>query len=78
MTIVPLALALGTLMQSAEDAILLAANIGGDSDSVGSIAGAILGAMYPMTVNHDWYRVVEEVNGHNLAAIAHELGQLRH
>lgn len=34
MTIVPLALGLATVMQSAEDAILLATNIGGDSDSV--------------------------------------------
>ena len=47
LTIVPLALALGTVMPSAEAAILLATNIGGDSDSVASIAGAILGARYP-------------------------------
>lgn len=78
MTIVPLALGLGALMHSAEEAILLAANIGGDSDSVASIAGAILGARYPMTVNHDWYRVVEAVNHHNLVTIANELAQLRH
>ena len=45
MTIVPLALGLATTMQSAEEAILLAANIGGDSDSVASIAGGILGAI---------------------------------
>jgi hypothetical protein len=37
-TIVPLALALATVMQSAEDAIVVATNIGGDSDSVASIA----------------------------------------
>ncbi|MBI4470362.1 MAG: ADP-ribosylglycohydrolase family protein [Acidobacteria bacterium] len=78
MTIVPLALGLGTVMQSAREAILLAANIGGDSDSVASIAGAILGAMYPMTVNHDWYTVVEAINDHDLVAIANELAQLRH
>ncbi|PYP41203.1 MAG: hypothetical protein DMD48_00875 [Gemmatimonadetes bacterium] len=78
LTIVPLALGLGTLMQSAQEAILLAANIGGDSDSVASIAGAILGAMYPTTVDHDWYRVVEAVNDHNLVAIADALAQLRH
>lgn len=78
MTIVPLALGLGTLMQSAEEAILLAANIGGDSDSVASIAGAILGARYPMTVNHDWYILVEAVNDHNLVAIANDLAELRH
>jgi ADP-ribosylglycohydrolase len=78
MTIVPLALGLGTVMQSAQEAMLLAANIGGDSDSVASIAGAILGAMHPMTVNHDWYTVVEAINDHDLVAIANELAQLRH
>jgi len=78
LTIVPLALALATLMRSAEDAILLAANIGGDSDSVASIAGGILGAMYPGTVNRQWYEVVERVNGHDLMAIARELTGLRH
>jgi ADP-ribosylglycohydrolase len=65
-------------MQSAQEAILLAANIGGDSDSVASIAGGILGAMYPRTVNHDWYSVVEAINDHDLVAIANALAQLRH
>jgi ADP-ribosylglycohydrolase len=78
LTIVPLALGLATVMQSAEDAILLATNIGGDSDSVGSIAGGILGAMYPNTVNQRWYEVVENVNTHDLVAIANELASLRH
>jgi ADP-ribosylglycohydrolase len=78
LTIVPLALGLATVMQSAEDAILLAANIGGDSDSVASIAGGILGAMYPNTVNHHWSEVVESVNKHDLAAIAYQLTPLRH
>jgi ADP-ribosylglycohydrolase len=77
LTIVPLALALATLMRSAEDAILLAANVGGDSDSVASIAGGILGAMYPSTVNAGWYRTVEAVNGHQLVPIAEELARLR-
>ena len=78
MTIVPLALGLGTVMQSAQEAILLATNIGGDSDSVASIAGAILGARDPMTVNHDWSTVVEAINDLELVAIANELAQLRH
>ena len=78
LTIVPLALGLATVMQSVDEAILLAANIGGDSDSVASIAGAILGAMYPTTVDHDWYKVVEAVNDHNLVALANDLAQLRH
>jgi ADP-ribosylglycohydrolase len=77
LTIVPLALALGTLMQSAEAAILLAANMGGDSDSVASIAGAILGARYPGTVNDEWYAVVEMVNCHDLLSLAEDLSALR-
>ena len=78
LTIVPLALGLATLMESAEDAALLAANIGGDSDSVASIAGGILGAMYPITVNDHWYAIVERVNDHDLVAVANEIAALRH
>ena len=78
LTIVPLALGLATVMESAEEAILLAANIGGDSDSVASIAGGILGAMYPITVNDHWYTIVERINDHDLVAVANELAQLRH
>ena len=76
--IVPLAIALGTIMESAEAAILLAANIGGDSDSVASIAGAILGARCPETVNDEWYAVVESVNGRDLIALGEDLSTLRH
>ena len=78
LTVVPLALALATVMESAEAAILLAGNVGGDSDSVASIAGGILGARYPDTVNERWYEVVERVNGYDLMAIASELALLRH
>ncbi|HVH25270.1 MAG TPA: ADP-ribosylglycohydrolase family protein [Vicinamibacterales bacterium] len=78
LTIVPLALGLATRMRSAEDAILLAANIGGDSDSVGSIAGAILGAIYPNTVNQQWYEIVERINHLDLVRVANELAALRH
>jgi ADP-ribosylglycohydrolase len=78
LTIVPLALALGTVMPSAEAGILLATNIGGDSDSVASIAGAILGARYPDTVNNEWYEVVERVNSHDLRSLAEALNVLRH
>jgi ADP-ribosylglycohydrolase len=77
LTIVPLALGLATIMQSAEDAILLAANVGGDSDSVASIAGGILGAMHPNTINEHWHHAVEAVNHHGLVPIAHELASLR-
>ena len=40
--------------------------------------GAILGAMYPATVNQQWYAVVEDVNNHDLSAVATELAALRH
>lgn len=78
LTIVPLALGLAALMRSAEDAILLAANVGGDSDSVASIAGGILGAMNPNTLNPQWHDTVERVNNHGLEAVAQELVALRH
>jgi ADP-ribosylglycohydrolase len=77
LTIVPLALTLATVMDSAEAAILLATNIGGDSDSVASIAGSILGARYPETVNDEWYAAVEAVNEHDLSSLAEELSELR-
>jgi ADP-ribosylglycohydrolase len=77
LTIVPLALALATLLSSAGEAILLAANLGGDSDSVASIAGGILGARAPHTVSAQWCAVVETVNGHNLDALADALAAVR-
>jgi ADP-ribosylglycohydrolase len=77
LTIVPLAIALGTVCDSADSAILLAANIGGDSDSVASIAGAILGARQPLTLTTEWYSIVEEINAHNLASLALDLSRLR-
>jgi ADP-ribosylglycohydrolase len=76
-TIVPLAIALGTIVDSAEDAILTAANVGGDSDSVASIAGAILGARYPDTIREDWYEVVKTVNAIDVVPIAEALSRLR-
>jgi ADP-ribosylglycohydrolase len=78
MTIVPLALGLATVLRSAEEGILIAANIGGDSDSVASIAGGILGAAYPETLNRGWCEVVEQVNQHNIEALARSLAPLRH
>lgn len=77
LTIVPLAVALGALMPSADDAALLAANVGGDSDSVASIAGAILGARAPDGVSDEWSAAVERVNGHDLRSLAQSLAGLR-
>jgi hypothetical protein len=77
LTIVPLALGLATLLTSAEESILLAANIGGDSDSVASIAGGILGAKYPSTVNEDWYQIVERINRLGLVSLGDALARKR-
>jgi ADP-ribosylglycohydrolase len=77
LTIVPLAIALATVMESAQSAILLAANVGGDSDSVASIAGGILGARFPDSVNEEWYEIVEMINDHRLGQLAEALSELR-
>lgn len=61
--IVPLAIALATVTSSAHAAIVLATNIGGDADSVASIAGGIAGAMNPDSVPPEWCGIVESVNG---------------
>ena len=77
LTIVPLAIALATVMESAQSAILLAANVGGDSDSVASIAGGILGARFPDSISEEWYEVVERINDHRLGQLAEALSELR-
>lgn len=49
--IVALAINFAVITQSAEKTTLLAANLGGDTDSVASMGSAIAGAMSPQTVN---------------------------
>jgi len=75
--IVPLAIALSLVTESAEQTILLAANLGGDTDTVASIGGAIAGAMFPDTVNEDWYRAVVEINGNELLGLVESLVSIR-
>jgi ADP-ribosylglycohydrolase len=77
LTGVPLALSLATMVKTAEDAIVGVANIGGDSDSVASIAGAISGAKHPGSLNRQWCNVVDHLNSHSLAATAGVLARLR-
>ncbi len=77
-TKVPLAINLAILTESPEQTILLAANIGGDSDSVASIGGAIAGALRPDKVNDDWFDVVQSINQDDLVGIAKALVKLRH
>jgi len=77
LSIVPLALALATLTDSAQEAILLATNTGGDSDSVASIAGGIAGARHPDSVHAEWAATVQRLNGHELVSVAEALTGLR-
>jgi ADP-ribosylglycohydrolase len=77
-TIVPLAISLALITQSAERTALVAANVGGDSDSVASIGGAIAGALCPETVNESWFDVISLVNSNDVVALAVDLAHLRH
>jgi len=76
-TKVPLAINLALITASAEQTTLLAANVGGDADSVASIGSAIAGALCPDTVNEAWFRVVQSVNGGDLVETAEALAKLR-
>jgi ADP-ribosylglycohydrolase len=76
-TIVPLAINLALITESAERTTLLAANLGGDADSVASIGATIAGALCPDTVRDDWFRVVQAANGDDIFETAHALARLR-
>ncbi|MBV9678739.1 MAG: ADP-ribosylglycohydrolase family protein [Acidobacteriaceae bacterium] len=76
-TIAPLAISLALITESAEQTTLLAANIGGDSDSVASIGSAIAGALRPETVNEEWYQVVASTNDYDLISLAASLADLQ-
>lgn len=75
--IVPLAISLALITESAEETVLFAANLGGDSDSIASIGGAIAGALYPETVNDGWFETVSAINEDNLLNMANSLAALR-
>lgn len=75
--IVALAITFAVLTQSAEKTTLLAANLGGDTDSVASMGSAIAGAISTQTVNERWYQSVDEVNGSELLQLAPKIAHLR-
>jgi ADP-ribosylglycohydrolase len=75
--IVPLAISLAAVTKSAESTILIAVNLGGDTDSVAAIGGGVAGALAPDTVNQGWVEVVEAVNQHHLEDVAEQLSRLR-
>jgi ADP-ribosylglycohydrolase len=75
-TIVPLAISLALITESAEETSLIAANIGGDTDSVASIGAAIAGALHPGTVNESWIGVVRSVNHEDIIGTAASLAAM--
>jgi ADP-ribosylglycohydrolase len=76
-TKVPLAISLALITESAERTALIAANVGGDSDSVASIGGAIAGALRPETVNEGWFDAVRTINHDDVVAAARSLAAYR-
>jgi ADP-ribosylglycohydrolase len=77
LNIVPRTISLSSITESAEETVLFAANVGGDSDTVASIAGAIDRALYPETVNNEWFEVVSAINENSLLDVANSLAPLR-
>lgn len=77
--LVPGALALAAMADGdAGEAMLLAANLGGDSDTLASMAGSVCGAWRGVeAVPPAWLAQVEAVNGLDLRAVASELLALR-
>jgi len=69
--------AIGIFLASRGDpklSILGGANIGGDTDTIATIAGSLAGALSgTSTLPEDWYRTVETVNHINIEKIATDL-----
>lgn len=77
--LVPDAIALMLLARGEPNrAMMLAANLGGDSDTLASMAGSLCGALKGVqAVNSAWLEQVEAVNGLDLAALATRLVAVR-
>ncbi|HTS61588.1 MAG TPA: ADP-ribosylglycohydrolase family protein [Candidatus Acidoferrales bacterium] len=73
----PLAISLALITESAERTALLAANAGGDADSVASMGAAIAGALRPDTVKREWHEIVSSVNDDDVVAAALALVSMR-
>ena len=62
----------GLVAESAEDAIVTAVNRGGDTDTIGAIAGAVAGARFGATQLPDrWLRAIDETD--ELGSLAEQL-----
>jgi len=77
--LVPDAIALVALTRGDPDrAMLLAANLGGDADTLASLAGSLCGGLTGAdAVSAEWLAQVEDVNGLDLAGLAARLVALR-
>mgnify|MGYP001789142598 CR=1 FL=1 len=74
---IPMAFAL-LAREPSPQALLAAANLGGDTDTIGAIAGAILGAaLGEQVLPADSLSMIEEVSHLNLPSVALELLELR-
>ena len=62
---------------SAQQTVLIAANLGGDADSIASIGGAIAGGLHPETVNAEWFAIVTAINQDPIVELATSLAALR-
>jgi hypothetical protein len=54
-----------------------AVNVGGDSDSVASIGGAIAGPLHPQRVYQQWFKVVRLINEDDLVNMATSFAAIR-
>ncbi|MCR4425221.1 MAG: ADP-ribosylglycohydrolase family protein [Firmicutes bacterium] len=77
--LVPTAMGLVTLYEAdAKAAIIAAANMGGDTDTLASIVGAITGALSGISgLPDEWVRTVEKVNRLDFRQVANTLVSLR-
>jgi ADP-ribosylglycohydrolase len=69
----PIAIALAVKFANAHQAIVAAANMGGDADTTASIAGAISAAIAADTLPSSWIKHMEDNNAHQLAQLARDL-----
>lgn len=51
----------------------MAVNLGNDTDMMGSMAGAIVGALHPEALKQDDVRLVEQVNGYDFNTLAENI-----
>lgn len=61
---------------NAADTLKMAVNLGNDTDMMGAMAGAIVGALHPEAVTEEDVRTVEQVNGYHIAAVADKVEEI--